>query len=174
MTMNDSAFRWTAMTFPAARRRMTLAFFTISMAGAVAGLSAQPAVAAPGDQPVKPAAGAKTGDDASRSRITSLPARGLFVGDQLSPAARLKLTELIIDALGLRVEVALVVPVGPWQIDGAGHTDHDLNAARLQALRHFLSERGIDAKSIYVESRTDAKVTEPRLDVQLLGQPATD
>ena len=107
-------------------------------------------------------------------RTTSLPAKGLFKGDQLSDATRARLTEVIIDALGLDVEVALLVPTGPWQIDGAGHTDRDLNEARLKALRTFLTDRGIEPKRIFVESRVDAKLTEPRLDVQLIGRPASN
>lgn len=107
-------------------------------------------------------------------RTTTLPAKGLFKGDQLSEATKARLTEVIIDALGLDVEVALLVPTGPWQIDGAGHTDRDLNEARLKALRTFLTDRGIEPKRIFVESRVDAKLTEPRLDVQLLGRPSAD
>jgi OmpA-OmpF porin, OOP family len=137
----------------------------------------KPASAAPakgGEQPVKPLPKAQPGDDKARSRTTSLPAKGLFQGDQLSEAAKAKLTELVIEALGLRVEVALLIPTGPWQIDGSGSNERDLTPARLNALRKFLQERGIDQKRIFVESRTDAKLKEPRLDVQLLGQPATD
>ena len=95
-------------------------------------------------------------------------------GDQLSDAAKARLTDLIIDALGLDVEVALLVPTGPWNIDGAGHTDRDLNEARLKALRKFLTDRGIEPKRIFVESRVDAKLTEPRLDVQLIGRPSSN
>lgn len=111
---------------------------------------------------------------APQSRQTSLPAKGLFVGDQLSDSARAKLTDLLIDALGLDVEVALMVPVGPWIIDGGGHTERDLTERRLASVRKFLTDRGVDPKRIYVESRTDAKVTEPRLDVQLIGRPAVN
>ena len=139
-----------------------------------AGLLIVPAWAAPGDQPVPAVPAAKLGGDKSRARTASIPAKGLFVGDQLSDSAKARLTELVIEALGLRVEVALVVPVGPWTIDGAQHTDHDLNKARLDAVRKFLNDRGIDAKRIFVESQIDAKAKEPRLDVQLLGQPAND
>jgi OOP family OmpA-OmpF porin len=141
---------------------------------AALGLGAGPLRAAPGDPPVAPLPAAQRGDQRPLPRTATLPARGLFVGDQLSDSARSRLTDLIIDALGLRVELALVVPVGPWKIDGAGHTDVDLNAARLQSLRKFLADRGIDAKRIFVESRTDAKVSEPRLDVQLVGETAND
>ena len=42
----------------------------------------------------------------------------------------------------------------------------------LEKARKFLTDRGVDPKRIFVESRTDAKVTEPRLDVQLVGRPA--
>jgi OOP family OmpA-OmpF porin len=142
-------------------------------AGAVL-LAGTPLWAAPGDQAVKPLPAAQLGDNKAKTRSTSLPARGLFVGDQLSDSAKAKLTELIIDALGLNVQVALVVPVGPWQIDGAGHTERDLNEARLAAVRKFLSERGVDPKRMFVESRIDAKIKEPRLDVQLVGQAAND
>ena len=138
-------------------------------------LCAVPAAqAAPGDQPVAPLPKAKLGDDKARTRTASLPAKGLFVGDQLTDATKAKLTELILEALGLRVEIALLVPVGPWTIDGAQHTDHDLNKARLDALRKFLADRGVDPKRIFVESQVNSKITEPRLDVQLLGQPAND
>jgi len=132
------------------------------------------AAPAKGDQPVKPLPQAKLGEDKAKSRTASLPAKGLFQGDQLSESAKAKLTELIIEALGLRVEIALVIPTGPWQIDGSGSNERDLTPARLNALRKFLADRGIDQKRIFVESRTDAKLKEPRLDVQLLGQPATD
>ncbi len=134
-------------------------------------LVAGSASAAPGDQPVPPVSAAQKAEDKSRSRTTVLPARGLFNGDQLSEATKAKLSELIVDALGLQVDVALLVPVGPWQIDGAGHTERDLNAARLQALRRFLTDRGIAPKRIYVELRSEARVTEPRLEVQLVGSP---
>ena len=111
---------------------------------------------------------------APQSRQTSLPAKGLFVGDQLSDSARAQLTDLLIDALGLDVEVALMVPVGPWIIDGGSHTERDLTERRLASVRKFLTDRGVDPRRIYVESRTDAKVTEPRLDVQLIGRPAVN
>jgi OOP family OmpA-OmpF porin len=138
-------------------------------------LAAAPAArAAPGDQPVAPVPKAKLGEDLARGRTASLPARGLFKGDQLTEATKSRLTELIIEALSLRVEIALLVPVGPWTIDGAQHTDHDLNKARLDALRKFLADRGVDPKRIFVESQVSSKISEPRLDVQLLGQPAND
>jgi OOP family OmpA-OmpF porin len=142
----------------------------IALACAVTGTHA-----APGDQPVRPLPAAsspsKTG---GVQRNASLPARGLFVGDQLSEAAKTRLTELILDALGLQVEVALVVPAGPWQLDGSGRDERDLTPARLAAVKRFLSERGVDPNKIYVESRLDEKLREPRLDLQILGRPATD
>jgi len=133
------------------------------------------AVAAPGDQPVKPlppsATGSKTG---GVERNASLPAKGLFEGDQLSAKAKNQLTELILNALGLHIEVALVVPTGPWQLDGSGKDERDLTPKRLEAVKRFLSERGVDPQKIYVESRIDSSITEPRLDLQLLGRQATD
>ncbi len=113
-------------------------------------------------------------DNKPVNRTTTLPAKGLFVGDQLSDTAKARLTDLVVDALGLDVEVALMVPMGPWVIDGGGHTDRDLNDKRLGALRKFLTERGIDPKRIFVESRIDAKIKEPRLDVQLIGRPSSN
>lgn len=125
----------------------------------------------PGEQRVQPLPGAPAKDDKERVRTTSLPAKGLFVGEQLSAAARERLTELIIEAAGLDVEVALVVPTGPWQIDGSGASERDLTPGRLQAVKRFLSERGVDPRRIFVESRIDEKLAEPRLDVQLVGRP---
>ena len=108
------------------------------------------------------------------TRTISLPARGLFKGDQLTESARSQLTELILNALGLQVEVALLVPVGPWNIDDSGQGERDLTPARLQALRKYLTDRGVDPRHIFVESRVDPKLTEARLDVQLIGRPAND
>lgn len=136
-------------------------------------LAAGPLAAAPGDQPVVPLPKPLV-DDKDRTRTVSLPAKGLFKGDQLTDSARSQLTELILNALGLQVEVALLVPVGPWQIDGSGQGERDLTPARLQALRKYLTERGIDPQRIFVESRIDPKLSEPRLDVQLVGRPAND
>lgn len=130
--------------------------------------------AAPGDQPVVPLP-APVVDQKDKSRTVSMPAKGLFKGDQLTDSARAQLTELIITAIGLQVEVALLIPVGPWNIDGTGHAgERDLTSARLQALRKYLTDRGIDPKRIFVESRVDPKLKEPRLDVQLVGQPNND
>ena len=133
-----------------------------------------PLWAAPGDKPVTPLPAGKAAEDKSRMRNASIPAKGLFVGDQLSESTKRKLTDLILDSIGMRIELALLVPTGPWKIDGAGKTDHDLNAARLQSLRRFLTDRGVDPKKIFVESRIDPKIKTPRLDVQLLVSPAND
>lgn len=130
--------------------------------------------AAPGDQPVKPLPKAQLGSSTVEARSTSLPARGLFEGDRLSAKARQQLTDLIIDAVGLQVEIALLVPTGPWKIEDSGSDERALTPARLQALRSFLTERGIDPKKIVVESRIDAKLKEPRLDVQIYGRAAAD
>jgi OmpA-OmpF porin, OOP family len=139
---------------------------------AVALLAAPPPAAAQAPKPAVPQAAPI--DNKPVNRTASLPAKGLFVGDQLSDSAKKQLTDLVIDALGLDVEVALMVPTGPWVIDGGGHTDRDLNDKRLGALRKFLTDRGIDPKRIFVESRIDAKIKEPRLDVQLIGRPSTN
>jgi OOP family OmpA-OmpF porin len=45
---------------------------------------------------------------------------------------------------------------------------------RRNAVKRFLHERGVDPQKIYVESRIDDKIKEPRLDLQILGQPAND
>jgi OOP family OmpA-OmpF porin len=136
-------------------------------------------LAAPGDQPVQPlpptaAASAAAAQTKANERTASLPASGLFQGEELSERGRSQLTELILDALGLHVEVALVMPTGPWRLDGDGSRERDLTPARLNAVKRFLSERGIDPQRIYVESRIDQTLTEPRLDLQLLGREAAD
>lgn len=141
---------------------------------AVASCAASPLWAAPGDKPVAPVPAGKVADDKSRTRNASLPAKGLFVKDQLSEATKSKLTELMLDAIGMRIELALLVPTGDWKIDGAGKKDNDLTAARLQSLRRFLTDRGVDPKKIFIESRVDPKIKTPRLDVQLLVSPAND
>ncbi len=157
------------MPLHARARSVTLLLSAALLAG---GALAQTAPApARGDQPV-PRAVLPKADDPARTRTTSLPAKGLFVGDQLSEAAKARLTDLIIEAIGLEVQVALIVPTGPWVIDGGGHTDRDLTEARLAAVKRFLQQRGVDPKRTFVESRIDAKAKEPRLDVQLIGRPA--
>lgn len=146
--------------------------FAITLA--VAYVSAAPSWAAPGDKPVPPLPAGKATDDKSRVRSTSIPAKGLFVGDKLSESTKARLTELILNSIGMRIEMALLVPTGNWRIDGAGKGDNDLNAARLQALRRFLTDRGVDPKKIYVESRVDSKIKTPRLDVQLVVAPSNE
>lgn len=143
---------------------------------AVTALAAALTVAAPATaQTARPAPPvAAPADNAMKPRTTSLPAKGLFKGDQLSESAKVQLTDLIINALGLDVEVALIVPAGPWQIDGSGPDERQLTDARLGAVRKFLTDRGVEPKRIFVESRIDAKLKEPRLDVQLIGRPSTN
>jgi len=153
--------------------RPLLVLMRCGLAAAVLAGSA-PLWAAPGDKPVTPVPAVKAAEDKSRQRTASIPAKGLFVGNQLSESTKAKLTELILDSIGMRIEMALLVPTGNWKIDGAGRSDRNLNAARLQALRRFLTDRGVDPKKIFVESRIDPKVKTPRLDVQLLVSPATD
>jgi OOP family OmpA-OmpF porin len=132
-----------------------------------------PAVLAQASQGTKaPAKASETSRTVSRS--TAIPAKGLFQGDQLSESARQRLTELIIEALGLDIEVALVVPTGPWQIDGSGDAERRLTPDRLESVRRFLAQRGVDPKRIYVESRVDAQLSEPRLVVELVGRPGRD
>lgn len=109
-----------------------------------------------------------------KTQATSLPARGLFEGDRLSAYARQRLAELIVNAIGLHVEVALIVPTGPWNVDGSGKDERDLTPARLEAVKRFLQDRGVDPKKTYVESRIDDKLKEPRLDVQILGRDAAN
>lgn len=147
----------------------------LTVIATVAVLSGGPLAAAPGDQPVQPLPpSTRLADDKQRVRSTTLPARGLFVGDKLSDRARERLGELIVDASDLNVEVALLVPTGPWQIDGSGAGERDLTPARLQSLRRFLTERGVDPKRVFVESRIDEKIAEPQLTLQMVGRPAAD
>ena len=134
--------------------------------------TAMPSWATPGDKPVAPLPAGKAVDDKSRTRNASLPAKGLFVRDQLSESTKAKLTELILGSIGMRIEMALLVPTGNWKIDGAGKNDRDLTTARLQSLRRFLTDRGVDPKKIFVETRIDPKIKTPRLDVQLVVTPA--
>jgi OmpA-OmpF porin, OOP family len=127
-----------------------------------------------GPQPVGSVPIAAPANNDTVTRTASIPAKGLFVGDQLSDSAKSRLTDLIINALGLDVQVALIVPTGPWQLEDSGKDERDLTPARLNAVRKFLSERGVDPKRVFVESRVDLKIKEPRLDVQLVAKPAND
>lgn len=151
------------------------AFVAASLAWFSAAALAQGAPASPrpaaGERPV-PATPVPKTDDKERVKTASLPARGLFVGDQLSESAKARLTDLIIESIGMDVQVALIVPTGPWVIDGGGHGDRDLTEKRLGAVRQFLQQRGVDPRRTFVESRVDNKIKEPRLDVQLLGRPS--
>jgi OOP family OmpA-OmpF porin len=132
------------------------------------------AQAATGEVPVKPLAPAAAASSAFTPHISTLPAKGLFNGDRLTDSARQRLSELILDAIGLQVEVALIVPTGPWNLDGSGKDERDLTPARLEAVKRFLTQRGVAPHRIYVESRIDAKLKEARLDVQIVGRPAVD
>lgn len=136
--------------------------------------SAAPAAAAPGDNAPSAAPADGQADDQFRTRSASLPGKGLFVGDQLSETAKTRLAELVLRALGMSVEVVLIVPTGPWEIDGGTQADNALTAARLNAVKRFLVERGVPARHLYVESRIDRRAREPRLDVQFYGRPADD
>ena len=60
---------------------------------------------------------AELGDYKPAPRKLSLPAHGLFEGDQLSENTKVKLTELVLNAKGLQVNATLVIPNGPWRID---------------------------------------------------------
>jgi len=131
--------------------------------------------AAAGDQPVKPLpATAAAAPTTTRTQTTSIPAKGLFEGDKLTPLAQLKLADLVINAIGLQVDVALLVPTGPWKIEDNVTDEKSLTPARLAAVKKFLTERGVEPKRIFVESRVDEKIKEPRLDVQIVGKPAND
>jgi OOP family OmpA-OmpF porin len=153
--------------------RFRPAVILVALALPVAAPAAHAPAGAPGDQAVVPPAKPLV-DDKARNRTVSMPAQGLFQGDGLSERAKSRLVDVIVQAAGLDVEVALLIPTGPWQIDGSGAGERDLTPARLQSIRKFLTERGIDPKRIFVESRIDAKLTEPRLDVQLVGRPANE
>lgn len=155
-------------TLPSQPRAVVLAAVLLVAACA----ATAPSWAAPGDKPVAPLPASKAVEDKARNRHASLPAKGLFVGNELSESTKTKLTELIMSAIGTRIEMALLVPTGNWKIDGAGKSDRDMTAARLQSLRRFLTDRGVDPKKIFVESRVDPKIKTPRLDVQLVVTPA--
>ena len=129
--------------------------------------------AAPGDQPVKPPS-TPIADDKERVRTTIMSAQGLFTGDQLSEDGRRQITQLIADARELNVEVALIVPTGRWKLDGSGKDEFDLTPARLESVRRYLAERGVDPRRIFVESRIDKRIKEATLAVQVVGRPAID
>jgi OOP family OmpA-OmpF porin len=152
---------------------MKVPFKLVAAALMLAAGALQAAPAAPAVKSAPPAAESTT---ALKTQTRSLPARGLFQGDRLTESARAQLADLIVDAIGREVEVALLVPTGPWKIDesGASQDESTLTPARLAAVKRFLAERGVDPTKIYVESRIDEKLKEPRLDVQIVSRPATD
>ncbi|MDP3084908.1 MAG: hypothetical protein Q8N44_14635 [Rubrivivax sp.] len=137
---------------------------------------APPARPAAKDMPVAKVPATKPGAKAEPSKTTvlsaNLQAKGLFEGDKLSALAQRRLDALVADAADLDVEVAFVVPSGPWQTEGAAADERSLTPARLQALRSYLAQRGIESKRIYVESRIDKKLAEPRLSIELVGRPS--
>lgn len=106
------------------------------------------------------------------TRTEVLPALGLFDGQQLSPGTRARLDAFVAGAADLNVEVALLVPSGPWKMGGKEVDERSLTPARLQAVREHLVKRGLPANRIYVESRVDRAAREPRLLVELVGKPA--
>ncbi len=159
--------------------------FAAALVGALvlphAALAQSAPATAPAAAPTPPAATANTATKrppASAQKTTlrkaSIPARGLFQGDQLSDSTKRQLTDLMLDAIGTQIELALLVPTGPWQIDGAGQGDTVMNEARLLSLRRFLTDRGVDPTRILVERRVDPKVKTPRLDIELVTTPATE
>jgi OmpA-OmpF porin, OOP family len=153
---------------------LTMKLHRLSVSAALL-LGAGLAFAAAGDQAVPPLpAAAAAAPTATKTQTTSIPAKGLFQGDKLTETARQKLAELIINAIGLQVDVALLVPTGPWKIEDTGSDERSLTPARLAAVKKFLTERGVEPKRIFVESRVDEKIKEPRLDVQIVGKPAND
>jgi OOP family OmpA-OmpF porin len=105
-------------------------------------------------------------------RSQALPAQGLFDGERLSPSARKQLDTLLADADDIDVEVALVVPAGPWKVEGRVVDEHSLTPGRLRAVKDYLAARGVPTARIYVESRIDNAASEPRLQVELVGKPA--
>lgn len=105
-------------------------------------------------------------------RSSTLPAQGLFEGDRLSDAARVKLDAILARASDVDVEVVLLVPAGPWRLDGQSGDERSLTPARLAALRQHLVQRGLPARRIYVESRIEPSATAPRLVIELVGRPA--
>jgi OOP family OmpA-OmpF porin len=118
------------------------------------------------------AAAAKAAESRLVVRSAILSARGLFDGDHLSKSARLHLDALLESASDLDFELALVVPSGPWKVEGKMVDEQSLTPARLAALRAHLAEHGVPAQRIYVESRIDRSLTEPRLVIELVGKPA--
>lgn len=155
-------------------RRSRAAGLSAGVASALL-LMAGPAAATPGatveSTRIAQATTAASASSPYQTRTTSMPAKGLFIGDQLSPLAQQKLTDFIVDIVGQQIEVVLVVPRGPWKIDDSAKDERSLTPARLEAVKKFLRERGVEPKRIFVESRIDEKIKEPRLDVQSVTRP---
>ena len=103
-------------------------------------------------------------------RVASLPVAGLFNGDRLSEHTKARLGDLIQAMQGSPIEVAVMVPAGPWVTGQGGRGERDLNAARLAALRAFMAERGVEAGRVFMESGLDEPLQAPRLDVQFVGR----
>lgn len=162
------------MTLPMQSALRSLLALGLSFSAVSVSMAQTPALLQVAQAGGAPVASARAADNKVTTRSTSIPAQGLFKGDQLSDATKARLTELMMEAIGSRIELALLVPTGPWQIDGAGQGDTQLNNARLQSLRRFLTDRGVDPNRVVVESRIDDKIKTPRLDVQLLTSPAND
>jgi OOP family OmpA-OmpF porin len=156
---------------PTMNRRLPAAALVLAAVVFGTGL---PARAAPETPAAIKAARAEEVAAANRlvARSAVLSAQGLFVGEALSKAAKLHLDALIDDAADLDLEVALLVPSGPWNVGGKVVDDRALTPARLAALRAHLVERGVNPKHIYIESRIDHSATEPRLVLELVGKPA--
>ena len=167
---------------PAAPLRRWLCAMAVAGLAGAAGAQTAPAsphtAPRPGakDMPVEqvPVPKPRRKPEPSKTTVLSatLQAKGLFEGDKLSVLAQRRLDALVADAADLDVEVALVVPTGPWQTEGTGADERSLTPARLQALRSHLAQRGIESRRIYVESRIDRKLKEPRLSIELVGRPA--
>ena len=141
-------------------------------------LSAGHAAAAPGAAGataesirIAQATAAAPAPGAHETRTTSMPAKGLFIGDQLSPLGQQRLTDFIVDIVGQQIEVVLVIPRGPWKIDDTIKDEYSLTPARLASVKKYLRDRGVDPGRIFVESRIDDKIKEPRLDVQSVTRP---
>jgi OmpA-OmpF porin, OOP family len=153
---------------------LALAWIVLVSLGSTAVL-AQTTRPATGDQPVRSQAvpAEKTPADMD-NRTTSMMAQGLFDGDQLTAEAQARLTDFIIDSVGRQVEIALIIPRGPWVVEGGVQDERSMTPARLDAIRSFLAQRGIDRDRIVVESRIDEKLPEPRLDVQVITREPKD
>lgn len=165
------------MTHSRSPFRMSRATGLAASAAAALLLIAGPAAAAPGatGEATRIAQATATAPapspGAHETRTTSMPAKGLFIGDQLSPLGQQRLTDFIVDIVGQQIEVVLVIPRGPWKIDDTIKDEYSLTPARLASVKKYLRDRGVDPGRIFVESRIDEKIKEPRLDVQSVTRP---